>query len=333
MQRKRGGAVVRIYERWDCERIVSRIRDIHRDGGKLAHSQAPSRLVGAALVYFGSWRLAIESAGLDYKSIRLSNNHGKRAERILAMLRRAAASGRAGLGANGFITNSQAERARQRFGTVRAAILAAGLDADALGFPPRVRYNTDDAIIRELRRLMREFPNMRMAEFGARNVAEALKRRHGSLQAGLGALGIEGWPRQRNFPLPSREEVVAAIQERRRRADSMNVASAMASERRLVKAAYKWFGTWRAAMRAAGLHAETRDVDWDRARVRAELNGRSLRGEPVDERAIRQDDPALWRGIVDRYGGFADALRDMHRARRRSALRDGAPKRGPGRLR
>jgi hypothetical protein len=105
----------------------------------------------------------------------------------------------------------------------------------------------------------------------------------------------------------------------------------MASERRLVKAAYKRFGTWRAAMRAAGLHAEINDVDWDRARVRAELNGRSLRGEPVNERAIRQDDPALWRGIVDRYGGFADALRDVRRARRSSGLRHGTRGRTAGR--
>lgn len=328
VQRKRAGAATRIYERWDQERIVSRIREIHRQGGRLAHSQAPARLVGAALVYFGSWRQAIESAGLDYKSIRLPNNHGKLGERVIAMLRRGAASGRTGVGTRGFITRLQAEQVRRRFGTVRAAILAAGLDADALGFPARVRYNNDDAIAGELRKLMREFPNMKMAEFGARNVAEALKRRHGSLQAGLRALGIEGWPRQRNFPLPSREEVVAAIQERHRRGDSMNVASAMGNERRLVKAAYKRFGTWRAAMRAAGLHGEISDVDWDRARVRAELNGRSLRGEPVDERAIRQDDPALWRGIVDRYGGFADALRDVHRARRRSASRSGAPRHG-----
>jgi hypothetical protein len=331
VQRKRAGAVVRIYERWDCERIVGRIREIHRQGGELAHSKAPARLVGAALVYFGSWRRAIESAGLDYKSIRLPNNYGKLGERVIAMLRRGAASGRAGVGPKGFITSSQAERARRRFGTVRAAILAAGLDADALGFPPRVRYNTDDAIIRELRKLMREFPNMTIAEFGARNVAEALKRRHGSLQAGLRALGIEGWPRQRNFPLPSREEVVAAIRERHRRGDSMNVAAAMASERRLVKAAYKRFGTWRAAMRAAGLHAEIKDVDWDRARVRAELNGRSLRGEPVDERAIRQDDPALWRGIVERYGDFAGALRDVRRARRSSGLRKVTRGRAPRR--
>lgn len=333
VRRKRRGGKVRIYERWDCDRIVSRIREIHRQGGKLAHSQAPSRLVGAALVYFGSWRRAIETAGLDYESVRLPNNHGKRGERILAMLRRAAASGRAGMGADGFITSSQAERVRSRFGTVRAAILAAGLDADALGFPARVRYNSDDAIVRELRRLVREFPNMRMAEFGARNVAEAMKRRYGSLHAGLRALGIEGWPLQRNFPLPSREEVVVAIQERHRRGESMYVAPAMASERRLVKAAYKRFGTWRAAMRAAGLHAEIKDLEWDRARVRAELNGRSLRGESVDDRAIRQDDPALWRGIIDRYGSFADALRDAQRARRRSASRNGARGRAQGRAR
>lgn len=105
----------------------------------------------------------------------------------------------------------------------------------------------------------------------------------------------------------------------------------MTTERRLVKAAYKRFGTWRAAMRAAGLGAEIKVVEWDRARVRAELNGRRLRGEPVDERAIQRDDPELWRGVVERYANLPDALRDVHRAQRRSALRNGAGRPSSGR--
>lgn len=330
VQHKRADATVRIYERWTPDLVVARILELRRQGGQLAHSLAPPRLVGAALVQFGSWRRAIEAAGLDYKSIRLSTSTSKLGQQILAMLRKRAELGRTGIGPRGLITSLQADKVRRRFGSVRAAVQEAGLDADALGFRSRTRYDSDDAIVRELRSLMREQPNMRFAELSWRHVGLAAKRRFGTLLAGLRALGIEGWPRQRSAS-PSHEEIVIAIQDRRRRGDPMDVASAMANERRLVKAAYKRYGTWRAAMRAAGLSAEIKGVEWDRARLRAELNGRRLRGEAVDERAIRRDDPELWRGVVERYADLADALRDVHRAQRRSALRKGAGRPSSGR--
>ncbi len=329
VQPQRAGATVRVYERWTPDLVIARILELHRQGGPLAHSQAPPRLVGAAIAQFGSWRRAIEAAGLDYTSVRLPTNTRKLGQQILAMLRKRAESGRTGIGPRGLITSSQADKVRRRFKSVRAAVQEAGLDADALGFPSRTRYDSDDAIARELRSLMREQPNMRFAELSWRHVGLAAKRRFGTLQAGLSALGIEGWPRQRNA-LPLREEIVMAIQDRRRRGDPMDVGSAMANERRLVKAAYKRFGTWRAAMRAAGLGAEIKVIEWDRARVRAELNGRRLRGEPVGEREIQQDDPELWRGIVERYAGLADALRDGRRVQRKSALRNGAGNRRSG---
>jgi hypothetical protein len=139
------------------------------------------------------------------------------------------------------------------------------------------------------------------------------------VRAGLVAFGISGWPRQVKVALPSPEETVIAIQERHRRGELMAVVYAMATDRRLVKAAYKWFGTWRGAVRAAGLGAQVDDKLWDRAQVRAELNGRRLRGEANEENAIRQGDPRLWSEIIERYGGLTAALRDAARARRKAA--------------
>jgi hypothetical protein len=57
-------------------------------------------------------------------------------------------------------------------------------------------------------------------------------------------------------------------------------------------------------VRAAGLGGVSDDKVWDRAQVRAELNGRSLRREAIDEHAIRHNDPALWLQIVERYGAW-----------------------------
>jgi hypothetical protein len=241
----------------------------------------------------------------------VSASHERRSSRCL---REAVRSGRTGVGTGGFPTSSEADQVRRKFGSLRAALEAAGLD------PARLirggRYSTDEAIAAELRQLVVERPDMKLAEFRRTGIADAIKRRHGSLQAGMAALGVSGWPRQYNFPLPSHEEIVAGIKERHHRGEPMGVAIVLSTERRLAKAAYKRFGSWRAAMRAAGLGAEVDEGAWNRAQIRAELNGRRLRHEPLNERAIQDDDPHLWSAVVARYASLAAALRDASRVRR-----------------
>jgi hypothetical protein len=322
------GIPVRGYEQWDKERVLGEIRERHRRGDALAHTRAPSQLVNAGITHFGTWRIAVESAGLDYESVRL---RAKTPEEVIALIQDGARTGRRGVGPEGFITVQVAAVARSHFGTLRAAIVAAGLVVKDLlrvrtehdeitpkrkrGRPPR----SDDSVAAELQRLAHDQPNMSLTEFGKNGAGKLLIKRYGTLRAGLAAFGISGWPRQVKLALPSPEETVAAIHARHQRGELMAVGYAMVTDRRLVKAAYKWFGTWRGAMRAAGLGAQVDDKLWDRAQVRAELNGRRLRGEANEDDAIQHDDPRLWSEIIERYGDLAAALRDAARARRKSA--------------
>jgi hypothetical protein len=56
---------------WDEATVIAAIEDRVVDGHSLAFSRIPNRLARAAARYFGSWRAAIEAAGMDYEEVRL----------------------------------------------------------------------------------------------------------------------------------------------------------------------------------------------------------------------------------------------------------------------
>jgi hypothetical protein len=148
---------------------------------------------------------------------------------------------------------------RRLFGSVQAAIAAAGCDPTRV---QRRQRRTDLQIADELRRLAGAHPSMALTELHASHVGLAAKARHGTLHAALAAVGIRNWPRRRRHQLPSRTELLEVLQRRHARGDPMGQNHIVASKPRLVKAAYKHFGTWRAAMTAAGLGSNVTPGRW-----------------------------------------------------------------------
>ncbi len=74
---------------WSRKKIVARIRELKAAGEPLNVSAAERThggLVGAAAVYFGSWRQAINAAGLDYGKIKRQKDWSKR--EIVSEIRR-----------------------------------------------------------------------------------------------------------------------------------------------------------------------------------------------------------------------------------------------------
>jgi hypothetical protein len=65
---------------WSRKKIVEQIRELRAAGEALNVSAAEKThggLVGAAAVYFGSWRQAIKAAGLDYAKIKRQKEWSK----------------------------------------------------------------------------------------------------------------------------------------------------------------------------------------------------------------------------------------------------------------
>ncbi|HEY3282700.1 MAG TPA: hypothetical protein VGN26_10535, partial [Armatimonadota bacterium] len=57
---------------WSAERILEEIRRLHASGSEITQSKVEtidSRLTSAAVRYFGSWRAAVVSAGIDYRGV------------------------------------------------------------------------------------------------------------------------------------------------------------------------------------------------------------------------------------------------------------------------
>jgi hypothetical protein len=291
------------YQRWSDERIVSEILDLYRRGRSVAGSRVPGPLREAAILHFGSWRRAIQRAGLDYQTIRVTSRRSPARTTIIALLHAGARTGRRGIGRDGAISHAVARRARAAFGSLAKALQAAGLRSDqVLHVPHR------DSLAAELRRLARERPDMTRNDLHRAGIVRSATRWFGGLDEALAVLGIDGWPRNLKPALPARDKILAGIARRYYSGASVRLTQVIREDPRLMKGAYKHFGTWRSAIRAAGLPQE--DGRLSTTQVKTELRARQQRREAMTARAIKRDDPRLWSEAIARFGSLSHALRE-----------------------
>lgn len=138
----------RAFQAWDAASVVDAITARHAHGQSLASSKVPRALISAAGRIFGSWRDAIEAAGLDYDAIALARRYDD--DELLAWLCQLA---RTRPRMTLFDLDKHGEHAvacRRRWGSYEAAATAAGI----VGWPVRVRHRAMSRaqVLRELRR-------------------------------------------------------------------------------------------------------------------------------------------------------------------------------------
>jgi hypothetical protein len=124
---------IRRYKSWSRERIIQRIKELHAQGVDLSWRNVcmnvDPQLAAAATKksHFGSWREALETAGLDYDSIRRYREWDD--ERILGMVRDYAKAGKPLNAKNVELEDiTLITAARRRFDSWHQALIAAGLD-------------------------------------------------------------------------------------------------------------------------------------------------------------------------------------------------------------
>ncbi len=83
--------VCRRRRKWTAQRIAQRIRELHEQGADLSHSAAKKShqylvTVACSADCFGSWRAAIEAAGLSYEDV--SKHRSWSRESILSEIKR-----------------------------------------------------------------------------------------------------------------------------------------------------------------------------------------------------------------------------------------------------
>lgn len=128
---------VRRYRMWDRERILARIRELHAQGVDLSwrhiSTQVDPQLAAAATKpkHYGSWRNAIEAAGLEYAAIRRYRAWDE--QTIIARVRELYGQGR-DLNAKSMEEHdiTLITAARRRFSSWHCALAAAGLDYEKI---------------------------------------------------------------------------------------------------------------------------------------------------------------------------------------------------------
>lgn len=140
---------VRKYRRWTRERIIERIRELHKRGEDLSWRRVSSildpQLAAAATkqVHFGSWRAAIHAAGLDYDVIRRYQRWDH--DTVIKKLQAMHAEGKS-LNAKSVEQSdiTLITAARRRFKTWDRALTAAGLNAKEIVLRSPYRRNSNE---------------------------------------------------------------------------------------------------------------------------------------------------------------------------------------------
>ncbi|MDT7897746.1 MAG: hypothetical protein RRB24_10605 [Armatimonadota bacterium] len=252
-------------QRWSRERIVQEIRRLHAQGIPL--NMASVRRVFPSLVatacsrrYFGSWKAAIEAAGFDYdKVVRIKR---WTPEEVLAEIRALYRQG-ADLRPSAVAKHHQTllVAARKRFGTWAKAVKAAGIDYEAYLRQQHQEWVEADKryIIEEIRRLYREGRIDELSGAWRHHLTLFRKARHrfGSWKAAIEAAGLnyEAIVSRRKW---TKESILREIQRLYAEGKDLSVTAMQRNYPNLLAIAQSpyYFGSWQAAIEAAGLDYE-----------------------------------------------------------------------------
>lgn len=147
---------IRKYRMWTRDRILERIKELHEAGEDLSwrhiSTEVDPQLAAAATKqkHFGSWRNAIQAAGLDYGVIRRYQEWDEQA--VVDKLQELHATG-VDLNAKSMeeLDITLITAARRRFDSWDKALTAAGLDAQSIvlrkPFKRRKKTTTTDKVI------------------------------------------------------------------------------------------------------------------------------------------------------------------------------------------
>jgi hypothetical protein len=243
---------------WDKPRILQTLRKLHKSGAPLSYNLMAARhqaLVSAAAYHFGSYRKAVEKAGIDYASVVRRPCWDRTV--IIGLLKTAKRNGedlhwsavtkrRDELGRAAF-----AALQPRLFGSWDRALTAAGLDADEIA---RYRRWTKDSIVYELRGRSREHEplNSGALQSGDPGLHAACVRHFGSYDDALRAARLDP-QKVRQRKRWQKADVIKALRAVRRAGSHISDSSMRREHPALYGAAVRLFGSFPAARSAAGM--------------------------------------------------------------------------------
>lgn len=243
---------------WDKPRILQELRRQHKAGRDLSYNGLARRmqaLVSAAAYHFGSYRKAVERAGINYDEVIRRPRWTRQA--IISLIKQARRKGedlhwsavtkrRDELGKAAF-----ASLQPRLFGRWDRALAGAGLDADEVS---RYRKWDRNTIVFELKARSRDSEPLNSGAIQDEDpgLHAAAVRHFGSYDAALRAakLNPSDVRRRRTW---TKEEVIKAIKAAHRSGKSLADSSVRRESPALYGAAVRLFGAFTSARQAAGV--------------------------------------------------------------------------------
>ncbi len=232
------GLSPRPFRRWSKERVVKELRAWYREPQR-EHDDWDHGLFSAATRYCGSWKQALQAAGLEPKRYRTWTR-----QRVIAAIQDRHVRGLP-------ITRierrnrSLATAARYYFGGWRDALEAAGLGEH---YQP-VRSPRDwhpQSVVAEIQECHQQGLPLTKVWQQDPTLYSAAKKQFGSWRAALQAAGFQATRRAW-----TKQEILAEIHARCREGESLS--SGLPANKTLAAAAVRYFGSWAKALQAAGV--------------------------------------------------------------------------------
>jgi hypothetical protein len=242
---------------WDKNEILQTLKKLHKEGKELSYTQLAKKmqpLVSAAAYHFGSYRAAVEKAGIDYSEVVRRPRWTK--PQIIKLIKQAKRDGEdlhwSAVTQRGDELGRAAFAALQKrlFGSWDRALHAAGLDADEIS---QYRKWGKDSIVYELKERYRdeEPMNSGAVQKEAPGLHAAAVRHFGSYDNALRAAKVD--PRKiRRRQRWSKEEITRQLKTFAKKHDVTD-AELRRREPALYGAVLRLFKSVAAARTASGL--------------------------------------------------------------------------------
>lgn len=240
-----------------------------------------------AIRTFGSWRAALEAAGMSSARPRWTK------ARVIEQLRRRQLERKA-------IDCNLYGAAKRHFGSLEKAYAAAGVPWNRKRKTDTFQERTREQIITAIRaRLQR---GSRLSKTWQEDVAlyAAAKRYFGDWSEAVRAAGIALRPPVKRF---TADEVIEQI--RKRQQAGLPLTNVIQHDPPLDHAAREHFGGWRNALLAAGVPTKV-PRHWSKRAVVEAMREWQRQGRPLSK--VWREDKSLFRAAVTHFGGWENAM-------------------------
>jgi hypothetical protein len=305
--------------KWNCDSIIRELKlrakrgeDIWSRGLRITDTS----LHAAAIHWFGSYRAAVEAAGLNYDKICHCIPNTWNRETVVAEIQRLHRKSRPLHHARLERTDPCLVIAMYRyFGSFRKAIGAAGLDYATIRVRPARTWHRP-RVIRELKQLHREKNGLwnRAVRRRSPYLLRAAKQLFGSVPRALRAAGVPLSaaiaPKRRRRPLLSKSEILLRLQELDAAGADLRATALNVSERHLYVSLRHRFGDHRTALLAAGaMYPPRRPLrHWTWPLVVDQLREAHRDGEDLRHSTMKRSRRPLFEAAKYYFGSYVNAV-------------------------